>query len=152
MKNIFAKNQNSVLLFIFSLLIIASSCDKKSDDPIIPPILSINSNSIEEGNDGNTELGFTISMDKTSEETVLVRYASRTATALEGSDFVSKTGNISIPPGDTESEIFIEIIGDNNLEEDELFEVALSNATNGCLLYTSPSPRDATLSRMPSSA
>ena len=24
--------------------------------------------------------------------------------------------------------------------------------TNGCLLYTSPSPRDATLSRMPSSA
>ena len=131
MKNIFAKNQNSVLLFIFSLLIIASSCDKKSDDPIIPPILSINSNSIEEGNDGNTELGFTISMDKTSEETVLVRYAARTATALEGSDFVSKTGNISIPPGDTESEIFIEIIGDNNLEEDELFEVALSNATNG---------------------
>ena len=26
------------------------------------------------------------------------------------------------------------------------------NAFNGCLLYTSPSPRDATLSRMPSSA
>ena len=25
-------------------------------------------------------------------------------------------------------------------------------AINGCLLYTSPSPRDATLSRMPSSA
>ena len=27
-----------------------------------------------------------------------------------------------------------------------------SDAYNGCLLYTSPSPRDATLSRMPSSA
>ena len=27
-----------------------------------------------------------------------------------------------------------------------------SNTVNGCLLYTSPSPRDATLSRMPSSA
>ena len=26
------------------------------------------------------------------------------------------------------------------------------SASNGCLLYTSPSPRDATLSRMPSSA
>ena len=26
------------------------------------------------------------------------------------------------------------------------------NGMNGCLLYTSPSPRDATLSRMPSSA
>ena len=28
----------------------------------------------------------------------------------------------------------------------------ISMTTNGCLLYTSPSPRDATLSRMPSSA
>ena len=27
-----------------------------------------------------------------------------------------------------------------------------TNQVNGCLLYTSPSPRDATLSRMPSSA
>ena len=29
---------------------------------------------------------------------------------------------------------------------------AAARASNGCLLYTSPSPRDATLSRMPSSA
>ena len=36
----------------------------------------------------------------------------------------------------------------------EQFEVfyALDNPSNSCLLYTSPSPRDATLSRMPSSA
>ena len=27
-----------------------------------------------------------------------------------------------------------------------------ANEVDGCLLYTSPSPRDATLSRMPSSA
>ena len=29
---------------------------------------------------------------------------------------------------------------------------AYANMKKGCLLYTSPSPRDATLSRMPSSA
>ena len=33
----------------------------------------------------------------------------------------------------------------------ELMELALENVSP-CLLYTSPSPRDATLSRMPSSA
>ena len=33
-------------------------------------------------------------------------------------------------------------------DEDEAYDIAY----NGCLLYTSPSPRDATLSRMPSSA
>ena len=32
------------------------------------------------------------------------------------------------------------------------FEVMAITITNSCLLYTSPSPRDATLSRMPSSA
>ena len=34
--------------------------------------------------------------------------------------------------------------------EDEGFEIFI--AVDGCLLYTSPSPRDAQLSRMPSSA
>ena len=31
-------------------------------------------------------------------------------------------------------------------------KIGLAEVANGCLLYTSPSPRDATLSRMPSSA
>ena len=31
-------------------------------------------------------------------------------------------------------------------------DLALNTLTNGCLLYTSPSPRDRTRSRMPSSA
>ena len=31
-------------------------------------------------------------------------------------------------------------------------KVRVAEKINGCLLYTSPSPRDATLSRMPSSA
>ena len=46
-----------------------------------------------------------------------------------------------------------------NIESAERFENAVEIApdmlealTKGCLLYTSPSPRDATLSRMPSSA
>ena len=30
--------------------------------------------------------------------------------------------------------------------------IKITGVTHGCLLYTSPSPRDATLSRMPSSA
>ena len=36
----------------------------------------------------------------------------------------------------------------NSLSSTEVFRVGIS----ACLLYTSPSPRDATLSRMPSSA
>ena len=40
------------------------------------------------------------------------------------------------------------------LHPDYNYQIEISAVTigNGCLLYTSPSPRDATLSRMPSSA
>ena len=40
------------------------------------------------------------------------------------------------------------------IDRDRKFDVLITKITNGksCLLYTSPSPRDAQLSRMPSSA
>ena len=39
-----------------------------------------------------------------------------------------------------------------NCANSDGFSLHIAVATNSCLLYTSPSPRDATLSRMPSSA
>ena len=36
--------------------------------------------------------------------------------------------------------------------DDAMEDDAMEDEESGCLLYTSPSPRDATLSRMPSSA
>ena len=51
----------------------------------------------------------------------------------------------------------IEVTDQNDCMESEMRKVALKNVDSKknikfCLLYTSPSPRDATLSRMPSSA
>ena len=40
----------------------------------------------------------------------------------------------------------------NKLKSKTTWEIYLSNKSNSCLLYTSPSPRDRTRSRMPSSA
>ena len=40
----------------------------------------------------------------------------------------------------------------SNFDDEKLQELTASIKNQGCLLYTSPSPRDATLSRMPSSA
>ena len=49
------------------------------------------------------------------------------------------------------------LLGDINYKDYEFpwyytKDVTKSDSPNSCLLYTSPSPRDATLSRMPSSA
>ena len=129
MTNLFKGRHNHKFIFFLFLLFIFSSCDKKTD-PVIPSIFSINSNSIDEGDDGTTELSFTISINKIAEEVVTVRYSTQSATAAEGSDFVAKNGIVTLTPGDTDVKIFIEIIGDDNLEEDEQFEVVLSGATN----------------------
>ena len=40
----------------------------------------------------------------------------------------------------------------NKLKSKTTWEIYLSNKSNSCLLYTSPSPRDTEVSRMPSSA
>ena len=51
--------------------------------------------------------------------------------------------------------VTVGISGDAKLVAEQIFEKLSSNAGDTdrhCLLYTSPSPRDATLSRMPSSA
>ena len=55
---------------------------------------------------------------------------------------------------DTAPRLMANLIWDLNVNEDSFlaFEVEHMSAYYTCLLYTSPSPRDATLSRMPSSA
>ena len=40
----------------------------------------------------------------------------------------------------------------HNCRRTKAKEIVITHGTDTCLLYTSPSPRDATLSRMPSSA
>ena len=50
-------------------------------------------------------------------------------------------------------EVFeLEEINNDFANADVAFVIGANDVTNPCLLYTSPSPRDATLSRMPSSA
>ena len=55
---------------------------------------------------------------------------------------------------DPEGEIYIKLIeaSDGNRREHYIKEGEVSSINNICLLYTSPSPRDRTRSRMPSSA
>ena len=54
-----------------------------------------------------------------------------------------RVGMLPIPTDEKTVEAFADSIGDDSKQPDIMYS---------CLLYTSPSPRDATLSRMPSSA
>ena len=75
---------------------------------------------------------------------------------ISGDDYLNRPGSTGKP---TPPLTKIKIVDSNHKEcnENEVGEVWIKSITNfskywNCLLYTSPSPRDATLSRMPSSA
>ena len=70
---------------------------------------------------------------------------------FRGLSFKSFDGRGNYNFGIKEQIIFTEINYDD-IDSVRGLNVTLSTSANTCLLYTSPSPRDATLSRMPSSA
>ena len=81
--------------------------------------------------------------------------------ALDAGDIVTDTFNYTVSDGQGETDIAtitITITGINDAPtavadtDTVTANSTVTNATNGCLLYTSPSPRDRQKSRMPSSA
>ena len=70
---------------------------------------------------------------------------------LEGSTASGKTTTVAVKfiMNVVESDMKLHVIAGNTTG---VIEKNIINADMGCLLYTSPSPRDGLLSRMPSSA
>ena len=68
-------------------------------------------------------------------------------------DYATKQMNTYIPESDIKDEILYTYpIPDNIKNKKEIDKSLLLEQRSNCLLYTSPSPRDGLLSRMPSSA
>ena len=101
------------------------------DDTAASRILSISDTSIDEGNSGTTNLAFTISVSATSDNDIKVKYrtenSSESNPAIAGEDYEAKSGIATITAGDTTTTITIGIIGDTNVEIDEVFDIVLSN-------------------------
>ncbi len=98
------------------------------DDP--PPSLSINNVTVTEGNTGTLNAVFKVSLSEPSGQTVTVKFATANGTAAAGSDYVAKSGTLSLSPGQTTKDITIAVKGDTVPEPNETFFVNLSNAIN----------------------
>ena len=82
--------------------------------------------------------------------------------SCSGSSFIAEGRILDIKKGDLLGDFeYIELnvnnekirfYSENKVFDHYTYDHLISHQLNGCLLYTSPSPRDATLSRMPSSA
>ena len=84
--------------------------------------------SILEGNDGNSNLEFVVSLSSPVEEEVTVNYSTSDDTAIAGTDYIAKSGSLTFAVGETEKTVTVEIVGDTEIEPDETFFFNLSNA------------------------
>ncbi len=98
------------------------------------PKLSISGrNNIAEGNKGNKNARFTVSLDNPSTETVTVNYATTNGTAKVGEDYRRTQGKLSFKPGETRKTINVPVFGDTKVEPDQTFKVILSQPKNAKL-------------------
>ena len=98
------------------------------------PTLSIDDVSIEEGNEGITDLIFTLTLSKLTTQTVTVDYTTVDDTATAGEDYTATSGTLTFRPSDREKTITVQVNGDTEVETNETFFLNLNNADNAAIL------------------
>lgn len=104
--------------------------------PPAPPTLSIDDVTVTEGDSGTTNATFTVTLSKSSAETVTVKYATAdNGSATAGSDYVDEeNGTLTFTSGEPLTQtISVAVKGDTTDEADETFLVNLSSATSATI-------------------
>jgi hypothetical protein len=99
------------------------------------PRISVGDVSVTEGNSGTKTLAFPVTLSEAAAAPVTVSFATANGTATGGSDFVTKTGTLTIPAGVTSGTIAVTVNGDTVKEATEQFTLTLSNPT-GAATFT----------------
>ena len=122
------------------------------------PQVSLDDVSTLEGNQGQTDVTFTVSLASPSTQTITVDYETEDGTATAGSDYAAGSGLLTFDPGQTSESVTVHADGDVVVEDHETFISRLSGATNATIAdYTGvgtiqnddqkyPRPKAATLS------
>ncbi|HEY0075955.1 MAG TPA: Calx-beta domain-containing protein [Abditibacteriaceae bacterium] len=118
------------LVTFMALLLILIQPAKSAGDV---PIVSIGNVSVIEGNSATTIAVFPVNLSSASTQDVTVDYATFSNMATAESDFISASGTLTIPAGQTAAFINVSVKGDVSVEQDELIRVTLSNAHNAVM-------------------
>jgi hypothetical protein len=103
-----------------------------NDDSNVP-VIRINDVAISEGDSGTKNISFKVALDKKINQAVKVNYATSANTATAGSDFVARSGTLTIPTFATSATITIQVKGDTTIEPDETFFIKLSTPVNATI-------------------
>jgi glucose/arabinose dehydrogenase len=105
-----------------------------NDDPGSGLRASVGDASISEGNSGQRQLVFTVTLSQPAATTVNVSYATASQTATAGVDFTARTGTVKIAAGKQSVDLPIVVRGDALPEPDETFTLHISAPTGGAVL------------------
>ena len=91
------------------------------------PGITIAPASATEGDSGNTNMTFTVTLATAVTEAVTVNYATSDSTAIAGQDYTAVSdGSVTIPAGKTTAKFTVSVTGDETDELDETFNVTIS--------------------------
>lgn len=107
-----------------------------TDDDAVGEI-SIADQSVPEGDSGTSLVRVAVDLEFPAGATaqpVSVEYGTADRSAVAGEDYVATGGLLEFPPGTGRQFVEVEILGDPDVEMDELFAIELSNPVNATLL------------------
>lgn len=102
-----------------------------NDDP--QPAISINNQTVAEGNSGPTTVTFAVSLSRASSQTITVNYATANGSATAGSDYTAVSGTVTFSAGQITQSVNVTVHGDTTLEPNETFNVNLSSPSNSTI-------------------
>lgn len=100
------------------------------EDDDASPWVSINNISVNEGDGGSTNATFTITLSKTSAQTISVQVTSYNGTARAPADFTNQSARLIFLPGEKTKTFSVPVNGDMLYEPAELFYAVLSSPSN----------------------
>jgi Calx-beta domain-containing protein len=121
---VFSNAVNATIIYYPAIVIL-------DDDPL--PSLSITDVMVNEGNSGSNGAVFNVSLSAPSGKSVTVFFNTGNGTASAGSDYVSSSGSINFPAGQTARTITVPVSGDAVVEPNETFLVNLFSASNATI-------------------
>lgn len=98
------------------------------------PEINIADVSIVEGNEGNSDLIFTLSLSTKSTMDVTLSYTSSDGSATVDEDYIATSGVLTIPADSLSNTVSISIVGDTLIESNETILLTLSDVTGALLV------------------
>jgi hypothetical protein len=94
------------------------------------PSISVGDVTLIEGNTGTLNAVFIVTLSAASSQNIVVAYATADGTATAGTDYEARSGQVTIPAGQTSATIAVPVTGDRSAENSETFSLRLTEMTN----------------------